>query len=68
MSMVVEVIHARPLFRKVWITRQPVNISKQEKLDYVQEVIRVHDMEAYAGAVVGVPGEGNARLFHRSPP
>lgn len=40
------------------LLRQPANSSRQEKLDYVEEVIRLLDMETYAGAVVGVPGEG----------
>ena len=39
--------------------RQPASTSKQEKLDYVEEVIRLLDMETYAGAIVGVPGEGS---------
>jgi ATP-binding cassette, subfamily G (WHITE), member 2, PDR len=40
------------------LLRQPARTSKREKLDYVEEVIRLLDMETYAGAVVGVPGEG----------
>jgi ATP-binding cassette, subfamily G (WHITE), member 2, PDR len=40
------------------LLRQPASTSKREKLDYVEEVIRLLDMETYAGAVVGVPGEG----------
>ena len=38
--------------------RQPAHVSRQEKYDYVEEVIKLLAMEAYAGAVVGVPGEG----------
>lgn len=38
--------------------RQPEHISRQEKLDYVDEVIKILEMEAYSDAVVGVPGEG----------
>ncbi|KAJ5096799.1 ABC multidrug transporter C [Penicillium angulare] len=38
--------------------RQPAHVSRQEKLDYVEEVIKLLGMEAYADAVVGVPGEG----------
>lgn len=41
------------------ILRQPAHVSRQEKLDYVEEVIKLLGMEAYADAVVGVPGEGN---------
>lgn len=38
--------------------RQPKNVSEAEKVEYVSEVIRLLEMEAYADAVVGVPGEG----------
>ena len=37
--------------------RQPKSVSKQEKYDYVEEVIKMLDMEDFAEAVVGVPGE-----------
>ena len=40
------------------LLRQPPDISRTDKLDYVEEVIRLLDMQDYAGAVVGVPGEG----------
>ncbi|KGO76641.1 CDR ABC transporter [Penicillium italicum] len=40
------------------ILRQPRHVSRQEKLDYVEEVIKLLGMEHYADAVVGVPGEG----------
>ncbi|KAK7035399.1 Multidrug resistance protein [Paramarasmius palmivorus] len=38
--------------------RQPSHVSDREKLEYVDEVIRLLGMEKYADAVVGVPGEG----------
>lgn len=38
--------------------RQPKSVSKQEKFDYVEEVIKLLNMESFANAVVGVPGEG----------
>lgn len=38
--------------------RQPAHVSRKEKYEYVEEVIKLLGMEAYAGAVVGVPGEG----------
>ncbi|KAK0199278.1 AtrD, ABC-transporter [Desarmillaria ectypa] len=38
--------------------RQPKHISDAEKVAYVEEVIRLLEMEPYADAVVGVPGEG----------
>lgn len=40
------------------LLRQPAHIPKEEKLAYVTEVIELLDMEEYADAVVGVPGEG----------
>ena len=40
------------------LLRQPKTTPRKEKLDYVDEVIKVLEMEAYADAVVGVPGEG----------
>ncbi|KAH7185932.1 ABC-2 type transporter-domain-containing protein [Fusarium flagelliforme] len=40
------------------LLRQPAHVPKQEKLDYVDQVIKLLDMEEYADAVVGVPGEG----------
>ena len=40
------------------LLRQPRSVPKQEKLDYVNEVLQVLEMEAYADAVIGVPGEG----------
>ncbi|CAL5866766.1 uncharacterized protein PFLUO_LOCUS976 [Penicillium psychrofluorescens] len=40
------------------ILRQPAHFSHQEKVDYVEEVIKLLGMEHYADAVVGVPGEG----------
>jgi ABC-type multidrug transport system ATPase subunit len=40
------------------VLRQPKATQYAEKVAYVEEVIRVLDMEAYADAVIGVPGEG----------
>lgn len=40
------------------LLRQPEKYSHAEKLAYVDEVISILDMESYADAVVGVPGEG----------
>jgi len=40
------------------LLRQPAHVPRQEKLDYVTEVIKLLEMEEYADAVVGVPGEG----------
>ena len=44
--------------------RQPATTSFKDKHDYVEDVIRLLGMEAYAEAVIGVPGEG---LFTPSP-
>lgn len=38
--------------------RQPRSVPMKEKMDYVEEVLKLLEMEAYADAVVGVPGEG----------
>lgn len=40
------------------LLRQPAHISRKEKIEYVEEVIKLLGMEAYADAVVGIPGEG----------
>ncbi|KKY22769.1 putative abc [Phaeomoniella chlamydospora] len=40
------------------LMRQPAYVPRKEKIAYVDEVIKLLGMEAYADAVVGVPGEG----------
>jgi ATP-binding cassette subfamily G (WHITE) protein 2 (PDR) len=40
------------------ILRQPKTVPHAEKLAYVEEVLKLLEMDAYADAVVGVPGEG----------
>ena len=40
------------------LLRQPARIPREEKLAYVDEVIKLLEMEEYADAIVGVPGEG----------
>ncbi|KAJ4303905.1 Multidrug resistance protein [Collariella sp. IMI 366227] len=40
------------------LLRQPAHVPRAEKLAYVDEVIGLLDMEEYADAVIGVPGEG----------
>jgi ABC-type multidrug transport system ATPase subunit len=40
------------------LLRQPAHVPRQEKIEYVEEVIKLLDMTEYADAVVGVPGEG----------
>lgn len=46
--------------------RQPASISRQEKYAYVEEVIELLEMEAYADAIVGVPGEGKTSITQTS--
>ncbi|KAK3333086.1 ABC-2 type transporter-domain-containing protein [Cercophora scortea] len=38
--------------------RRPRSVSTREKNEFVEEVIKMLGMEAYADAVVGIPGEG----------
>ena len=40
------------------LLRQPKTTPKKDKLAYVEEVVKVLEMDSYADAVVGVPGEG----------
>ncbi|KAJ6157497.1 hypothetical protein N7470_005089 [Penicillium chermesinum] len=40
------------------LLRQPKTVSIQEKYDYVEDVIKMLQMEDFAEAIVGVPGEG----------
>ncbi|KAG5354990.1 Multidrug resistance protein [Yarrowia sp. B02] len=40
------------------LLRQPSSVPKADKIAYVDEVIDILEMQAYADAVVGVPGEG----------
>jgi hypothetical protein len=46
--------------------RQSAEISRKEKLAYVEDVIKLLDMEAYADAIIGVPGEGLTFNAYRS--
>lgn len=40
------------------LLRQPATTPRAEKLAYVDKVLKILEMEPYADAVVGVPGEG----------
>ena len=44
------------------LLRQPSAVPKAEKLAYVDEVLKLLEMDGYADAVVGVPGEGPCLL------
>ena len=37
---------------------QPSDLARAEKLAYVEEILHLLDMESYADAIIGVPGEG----------
>ena len=45
------------------LLRQPKKVPRKEKIDYVEEVIKTMEMQSYADAIVGVPGEGELTLF-----
>jgi ATP-binding cassette, subfamily G (WHITE), member 2, PDR len=49
------------------LLRQPRHTPRSEKIAYVDEVIKVLEMETYADAVVGVPGEGMSMQIKTSP-
>lgn len=40
------------------ILRQPRHVPRSEKLEYVEEIIRLLEMDEIADAIVGVLGEG----------
>jgi ATP-binding cassette, subfamily G (WHITE), member 2, PDR len=40
------------------VLRQPRHVSHADKMAYVEEVLKLMEMDTYADAVVGVPGEG----------
>lgn len=40
------------------LLRQPASTPKEEKLAYIDTILKTMDMEHYADAVIGVPGEG----------
>ena len=48
------------------LLRQPRHVPKREKLEYVDEVLKLLEMDGYADAVVGVPGEGECGGLHYS--
>ncbi|KAG4026890.1 hypothetical protein MFRU_035g00420 [Monilinia fructicola] len=53
-----ETTTVREALRFSAMLRQPRTVSKKEKYDFVEEVIKMLNMEAFSEAVVGVPGEG----------
>jgi ABC-type multidrug transport system ATPase subunit len=48
----------REVLRFSAMLRQPKHVSKAEKYTYVEQVIKMLNMEGFAEAVVGTPGEG----------
>lgn len=53
-----ETTTVREALRFSAMLRQPKSVSKQEKFDFVEDVIQMLNMGDFAEAVVGVPGEG----------
>lgn len=41
------------------IMRQSGKTTKKEKIAYVEEMIKLLEMDVYADAIIGVPGEGS---------
>jgi ABC-type multidrug transport system ATPase subunit len=53
-----ETTTVREALRFSAMLRQPKSVSKKEKYDFVEDVIKMLSMQDFAEAVVGVPGEG----------
>ncbi|KAN0109951.1 putative ABC transporter CDR4 [Hyaloscypha variabilis] len=53
-----ETTTVREALRFSAMLRQPKSVSKQEKYDFVEDVIKMLNMQDFSEAVVGVPGEG----------
>jgi ATP-binding cassette subfamily G (WHITE) protein 2 (PDR) len=49
------------------VMRQPSRVNRKEKLVYVEEIIKLLGMEAYADAIVGVPGDGKSPKISGKP-
>jgi len=44
--------------------RQPYDVSRAEKVRYVDEVIKMLEIEEYSNSVVGVQGEGTMLIIY----
>lgn len=44
--------------------RQSSKVTKKEKFAYVEEIIKLLEMDVYADAVVGAPREGSSTRSH----
>jgi ATP-binding cassette subfamily G (WHITE) protein 2 (PDR) len=53
-----ETTTVREALRFSALLRQPKSVSKKEKYDFVEDVIKMLNMQDFSEAVVGVPGEG----------
>ncbi|KAK9489410.1 ABC-2 type transporter-domain-containing protein [Lipomyces doorenjongii] len=53
-----ETTTVREALRFSAMLRQPKSVSRQEKYDYAEEVIKMLHMENFSEAIVGSPGEG----------
>lgn len=48
------------------LLRQPRHVPKAERIAYVDEVLKLLEMEHYANAVIGAPGEGELTQLFKS--
>ncbi|KAH7327322.1 multidrug resistance protein CDR1 [Rhexocercosporidium sp. MPI-PUGE-AT-0058] len=53
-----ETMSVREALRFNAVLCQPSGLERSEKLAYVEEILHLLDMESYADAIIGVPGEG----------
>jgi ABC-type multidrug transport system ATPase subunit len=53
-----ETTTVREALRFSAMLRQPKTVSKKEKYEFVEDVIKMLNMQDFAEAVVGIPGEG----------
>jgi len=53
-----ETTTVREALRFSALLRQPASVSKKEKFEFVEDVIKMLNMEDFSEAVVGVPGQG----------
>ena len=53
-----ETTTVREALRFSAMLRQPKSVSRKEKFEFVEDVIKMLNMQEFAEAVVGIPGEG----------
>lgn len=59
-----ETMTVREALRFQALLCQNVEASRQEKLDYVEEILRLLGMDSFADAIIGVPGEGRINAYY----